>query len=133
VPPFLLPEAFILEMNFNDLEHFCEQLPGAKFDLKWGADRTYCIAEKMFAVFCCDSSAQGSKRLCLKVTPADFIALTDMHGIEPAPYLARYHWVSITENATLPQKELELLIKGSYDMVYSKLSKKKQQSLHSKI
>lgn len=121
----------MVSMQLNHLEHFCEQLAGAKFDLKWGADRTYCIAEKMFAVFCSDSNHESSKRLCLKVSPADFIALTDMHGIEPAPYLARYHWISITENTTLAQKELELLIKGSYDMVYSKLSKKKQQALHS--
>lgn len=41
--------------------------------------------------------------------------------------------VTLTLRATLPQKELELLIKGSYDMVYSKFSKKKQLSLHSKI
>lgn len=113
----------------HSLENFCHRLPEAQFDLKWGDDRTYCIAGKMFAVFCTDSRADnGMTRLCIKVSPADFLALTDRDGILPAPYLARYHWISI-EDRVLSQKELETLIQGSYDMVLSKLSKKKQQEL----
>lgn len=115
---------------FEKLETYCSQLPGAAFDLKWDNDRTYCIAEKMFTVFC-PNEKEGPevKRVCFKVTPADFLALTDREDIKPAPYLARYHWVSVESEDTLSQKELEDLIKGSYDMVFSKLSKKKQHSI----
>lgn len=115
---------------FSQLEQFCSNLQGAQFDLKWDSERTYCIAEKMFVVFCPDNKQSNDiKRVCFKVSPADFVALTDMEGIIPAPYLARYHWVSVESEKALSQKELEQLVKGSYDMVFSKLTKKKQQAI----
>ena len=115
---------------FKTLEQFCSKLPGAEFDLKWDSERTYCIADKMFVVFCPDTkSSDDIKHVCFKVSPADFLALTGRSGIAPAPYLARYHWVSVGADNALTQKELETLIKGSYDMVFSKLTKKKQQAI----
>ena len=112
----------------KNLEHYCSQLPGATFDLKWGNDRTYCVAEKMFAVFCSDKTSESTK-LSIKVSPADFLALTELDGVEPAPYLARHHWIAIDSQAALSESELENLVQGSYDNVFSKLSKKKQQAI----
>ncbi|RDX36038.1 hypothetical protein DZA50_05285 [Kangiella sp. HD9-110m-PIT-SAG07] len=118
---------------FKQLEQFCSSLKGAQFDLKWDSERTYCIAEKMFVVFCPKSSDhKGATSICFKVSPADFVALTDIEGIIPAPYLARYHWISVERESVLSPKQLEELVKGSYDMIFSKLTKKKQQAILNK-
>ncbi len=52
-----------------------------------------------------------------------------MDGIIPAPYTARYHWVSVQKSGGLRKSELENLIKHSYEMVYSKLPKKLKTKL----
>ena len=115
---------------FKSLEQFCSELQGAEFDLKWESERTYCIADKMFVVFCPDSkSSNDVKRVCFKVSSADFIALTDRPGIVPAPEGARYRWIAVETERALSKSELETLIKGFDDMVFSKLTKKKQQAI----
>ena len=115
---------------FSQLETFCSKLPASQFDLKWGNDRTYCIADKLFVVFCPgNKDSDDVQSVCFKVSPADFLALTDLEGVVPAPYLARYHWVSVVDEEVLSQQELELLVKGSYDTVFSKLTKQKQQAI----
>ncbi|WP_345291941.1 MmcQ/YjbR family DNA-binding protein [Kangiella marina] len=122
---------------FAHLEQFSSNLKGAEFDLKWETERTYCVAGKMFVVFYSDSKDSSKDngsmdRASFKVTPADFMALTDRDGIIPAPYLARYHWVSVESCDALTQQEFEQLIQQSYDMVFSKLTKKKQQEILNK-
>ena len=47
----------------------------------------------------------------------------------PAPYAARYHWVSVQKPGALKQAEIKRLIKDSYEMVKGKLSKKTQSLL----
>jgi predicted DNA-binding protein (MmcQ/YjbR family) len=54
----------------------------------------------------------------------EFDAITSIDGIRPAPYAARFHWVSIDDPKALPEDEALGLIRGSYDLVKAKLSKK---------
>lgn len=82
---------------------------------------------KMFAVTPSDGSEGG--RLSFKVTDDRFLELTDQAGIVPAPYMARAHWISITEPRRFATAELEAFILDAYVWVRAKLTKKLQAEL----
>lgn len=64
-----------------------------------------------------------------KCTPEEFDELTDIDGIEQAPYFAKRHWVRVGDLAALSADELERHIRRSYDLVVAKLPKKTQATL----
>lgn len=102
-------------------------LPGATEDIKWEADRVFSVGAKMFAVF---HPAKGRPTQCsFKVEDERFLELTGLPGIQPAPYLARAHWVLVTADCPLPASELQALLKRSHALVAGKLTKKLQKEL----
>ncbi len=106
------------------LKH-CLTFPHVTQDLKWGHVIACCIHKKMFAVFSIDE--QGKLKQCgFKADPARFLELTDRPGIEPAPYLARWKWVTVTNNQALSDAEAKGLLKMAYDTIVSKLPKRVQ-------
>ena len=109
------------------LEALCGHWPGVTRDIKWGADLVLSVGGKMFAVTPSDGSEGG--RLSFKVADERLLELTDQPGIIPAPYMARAHWISITEPQRFATAELEAFILGSYALVRAKLTKKLQTEL----
>ena len=65
----------------------------------------------------------GEYVLSFKCSPDDFAELTERPGIKPAPYLARAQWVALAKETTMPRRELEGLLRKSYDLVVAKLPK----------
>lgn len=104
----------------------CRSLPHVTEDVKWGADLCFSIGGKMFAVFGNESTAAT---FSCKVPEDDFGALTGLDGIEPAAYVARYHWVSVKDPKALPASEATALLSGSYDLVRAKLPRSVQATL----
>ncbi|MCA1589419.1 MAG: MmcQ/YjbR family DNA-binding protein [Acidobacteria bacterium] len=115
-------------MNTEQLRKFCLSLPHATEDVKWGNDLCFCVGKKMFAVTGLDSS---DGQVSFKCTPDKFAELTEIDGIIPAPYVARYHWVAIQKPNALADGELQDLISNSYKMVFDKLSPKVKKGLQS--
>ena len=76
----------------------------------------------MFAVIGLD--AGPASQFSFKCTPEEFAELTELDGIIPAPYAARYHWVAVQKPGALKQVEIRRLIRDSYEMVKAKLPKK---------
>ena len=113
-------------MNTENLREFCLSLPHATEDVKWGADLTFCIGKKMFAVTGLDSPDFS---VSFKCTPEKFAELVEKDGIMPAHYVARYHWVTVQKADALKSDELKDLIKNSYRMVLEKLPKALQKQL----
>ena len=68
-------------------------------------------------------------RIVYKCTPEKFAELVEIEGIIPAPYMARNHWVAMTNMDALRQPEIKELIQSSYQLVFEKLPKKKQAEL----
>ena len=66
----------------------------------------------------------ADQRFSFKCTPEKFAELVEREGIIPAPYVARYHWVSIEDPKELDRKELQELIANSYKLVFDKLPAK---------
>jgi predicted DNA-binding protein (MmcQ/YjbR family) len=64
-------------------------------------------------------------RITLKVTPEAFHDLCEIEGIAPAAYVGRYNFVTLANPNVLPTRELEDLIRQSYELVEAKAPKKK--------
>ena len=106
-------------MNIEELRIFCLSLPHATEDVKWGKDLCFCVADKMF----CVTGLDGEFEISVKTTPSVFEQLIERKGVSPAPYVARYHWISINPDLATSDDELKNLIKDSYELVRSKIPK----------
>ena len=109
-------------MNIEKLREYCLSFPNVTEEVLWGNDLVFKIGGKMFTVIGLGDDV--THRMSFKCTPEEFAELVEREGIDPAPYVARYHWVALVRVNVLPQAELKRLIKDSYEMVKAKLPKK---------
>jgi predicted DNA-binding protein (MmcQ/YjbR family) len=110
-------------MSIDAARTFCRGLPGVTEDIKWGSDLVFSVGGKMFAVV----NTERPHTLSFKCTPEMFAELTERDGIIPAPYLARAMWVQErTVGDVLERREMDDLIKASYELVISTLPKSKR-------
>ena len=110
-------------MNIETLRQICRSLPAVTEDVKWGSDLCFSVGKKMFAVV----NLEPPHQVAFKCTPESFGELVERAGIIPAPYMARNMWVQEQElGGTLDRRELEALVKTSYELVVAKLPKSKQ-------
>jgi predicted DNA-binding protein (MmcQ/YjbR family) len=110
-------------MIVDGLRAICRAFPGVTEDVKWGQDLCFCVGAKMFVVVNLDPPHQMS----FKCAPDTFAALIEREGIIPAPYLARAMWVQETElGSVLERRELEPLLRSSYELVVATLPKSKR-------
>ncbi len=100
----------------------CRALPGATEDVKWGSDLAFSVGGKMFTVVCLDPP----HTVAFKCTPDTFAELVERDGIIPAPYLARAMWVQERASDIIDRRELETLIRASYEMVLNSLPRSKR-------
>ena len=114
-------------MSLEKIREYCLSLPHATEEVLWQKDLVFKIGGKMFAVIGLD--AGPASQFSFKCTPEEFAELTELDGIIPAPYAARYHWVAVQKPGALKQAEIKRLIKDSYEMVKGKLPKKTQAHL----
>ena len=112
-------------MNLESIRAFCKKLPFVTEDIKWGNDLCFCIGSKMF----CVAGLQTPTSVSFKVKDEEFDEMSSRTGIEPAPYVARYKWVLVTDLNQLTKKEWEFYIRQSYELVKSKLPKRILQGL----
>jgi predicted DNA-binding protein (MmcQ/YjbR family) len=112
-------------MTIETVQLICRALPRVTEDVKWGHDLCFCVAGKMFTVV----SLEAPHSIAFKCTPETFGELVERPGIIPAPYMARNMWVMEQElGETLARRELEPLIKASYELVVAKLPKSRRPS-----
>ena len=109
-------------MTIDTVRKICRALPESTEDIKWGSDLVFSVGAKMFTVACLDPP----HTVAFKCTPEAFAELIERDGIIPAPYLARAMWVQDTGVGNrLDRRELEQLIRASYELVKAKLPKKR--------
>jgi predicted DNA-binding protein (MmcQ/YjbR family) len=101
-------------MNVDDIRAYCLAFPSATENLQWGDDLCFKIGGKIFATVGLTAVPQ---KLCFKCTPETFAELIEREDIRPAPYVGRYKWVMLDRLDALSGRELERLIRQSYDMV----------------
>jgi predicted DNA-binding protein (MmcQ/YjbR family) len=108
------------------IRELCLSFPNATEQVTWGADLTFRISGKIFAVTVLEPARVW---LSFKCSAENFAELTERAGIIPAPYLARAQWVALETKEALQKEELAGLLRESYDLVFAKLPKKTQQAL----
>jgi predicted DNA-binding protein (MmcQ/YjbR family) len=113
-------------MNLDWVRAQCMAFPGATENVQWGNDLVFKVGGRMFAVACLEAAEY---RLSFKVTEEEFAELTEQEGIAPAPYMARAKWVALERFDILPRAELERLLRGSYEMVLAKLTRKEREKV----
>lgn len=109
---------------------FCLSLPHTTEDVQWEHDLLFRIAGKIYCVANLEPGLSLTK-LAFKCTPETFAELVEVEGIIPAPYMARNHWVAITDLNALRQDEIKEFVRGSYFLVCERLPKKTQAALAS--
>jgi predicted DNA-binding protein (MmcQ/YjbR family) len=114
-------------MDVEWVRQFCLSLPHTTESLQWGNDLVFKIAGKMYAVAALDP---GEYWLSFKCSAEDFAALTERPGIDPAPYLARAHWVALVNEDALPRAATKNQLRTGYDLVLAKLPKKIRQAMN---
>lgn len=114
-------------MSPADFHAFALSLPGASFDVKWGADRVYSVGGKMFAV--AGHEGDAAPRYAFKASDVGFEALVAQGIAVPAPYMARAKWVQLTAHDVLPDDELGALVANAHALVAAKLTRKARAEL----
>ena len=113
-------------MAIEWVRKLCKSLPHTTEEVLWGGDLVFKIGGKMFAAMPIEPAPVC---LSLRVTGEEFAELCEREGVIPAPYLARYSWISLEREDAIPVAELKRLVRQSYDLVRAKLPKKVQAQL----
>jgi predicted DNA-binding protein (MmcQ/YjbR family) len=102
-------------------------LPGATYDVKWGADRVYSVGGKMFAVG--GHTGDPAPKYAFKASDASFDMLVAEGVAIPAPYMARAKWVQLTAHDVLPDDQLRKYLAVAHELTAAKLTKKARAEL----
>jgi predicted DNA-binding protein (MmcQ/YjbR family) len=102
-------------------------LPGATFDIKWGADRIYSVGGKMFAS--AGAETDPAPKYAFKASDLAFQMLVDQGLAKPAPYLARAKWVQLVAADALSDGDLKAYVTEAHRIVAGKLAKTVQAKL----
>jgi len=105
------------------IRKLCLSLPDATENIQWDDDLCFKVRGKLFTIV--DLSQGNLAPVCLKCTPEKFDELLEIEGISQAPYVGRYKWILLGNSNVLLSRELEALIRQSYDLVVAKAPKKK--------
>lgn len=115
-----------MHADIDWVRELCLSFPHATEQVTWGADLTFRISGKIFAVAVLEPAKVW---LSFKCSAENFAELTERDGVIPAPYLARAQWVALERKEALQKEELAPLLREAYDLVFAKLPKKTQQAL----
>ena len=115
-------------MKGEFIRNICLDFPDVKEDIKWGHDLCFLINDKMF----CVTGIEGDFGVSLKVKDSEFDELISREGIIPAPYLARYKWIYVSNPTCFTAKEWNHYLKQSYDLINSKAGKGKKKIIKKK-
>ena len=108
-------------MDIITIREYCNSLPCVTEDIKWKNDLCFMVDSKMFCVL----TLNYPLKISFKVTDDEFNELTELHGIIPAPYGARFNWIQVNNLTIFNKEKWEFYIKSSYSLVLNKTTLKK--------
>ncbi len=124
-------------MNLEQLSEYCCTLPSvstAEIAAPGNIFR-FKVDKQTFAYYKTSEPQLG--RFSLRVDADRFWELTDQQNtpypIQPARYMARFHWITIIDVTTIPEHWLQDWLLGSYHQAVSRLSKKRQRELSDQL
>lgn len=116
-------------MDVAAVKEHCSRCPGAISKLYGPPSNVlvYYVGSRKFAYF--KTSEPERWRFSICTTPERFLELTDVPGIKPARYMARFRWVTIVDVGMVPADYLQELIAWSYAKALSSLSARRQSAI----
>jgi len=113
-------------MDVAAVKEHCSQYPGTSSKLFGPPSNVlvHYVGGKKFAYF--KTSEPEKWRFSICTTSERFLELTDVPGIKPARYLARFRWVTIVDVGTVPADYLRELIAWSYTKARSRPAKRQK-------
>ena len=116
-------------MDVAAVKEHCSRYPGASSKLYGPPSNilVYYVGSRKFAYFKTSEPEQWRFSIC--ASAERFLELTDVPGIKPARYMARFRWVSIVDVGRVPADYLEELITWSYSKALSGLSQRQQAAI----
>jgi predicted DNA-binding protein (MmcQ/YjbR family) len=114
-------------MHEAALRKLASAWPAVDAGIKWEHDLVFTVDGRMFCALCVRGADKG--KLSFKVEGERFLEFTDRPGFRPAPYLARAQWVTLDDPKAVGKEELRALVRRAYELVFAKLSKKRQREL----
>lgn len=107
-------------MDVETAKEFCSGYPGACSKLYGPPSNVlvYYVGGKKFAYF--KTSEPEQWRFSFRTSVERFLELTDVPGFKPARYLAKFHWVTVVNVASVPDAELRELITASYQQALAR-------------
>lgn len=113
-------------MTIETLSELCKSLPSVETDIKWEHHLCFTIGTKIFLMISLDEIPSACS---FKVSDEEFETITELPGVIPAPYMARNKWVKVDDLTRFSVTDWQKFVKDSFELVSSKLSKKKQIEL----
>lgn len=116
-------------MDVAAVQQYCSRLPGTS-SKHYGPPSNvlvYYVGGRKFAYF--KTSEPERWRFSLCTSPDRFLELTDVPGIRPARYLARFRWVTVVAVDAMPADYLRELITWSYAKALAGLSMRRRAAL----
>ena len=110
-------------MDVADVKELCDSYPGASSKLFGPPSNVlvYYSGGRKFAYF--KTSEPEQWRFSIRTSPERFLELTDVPGIKPARYMAKFHWVKIVNVKAVPADYLQELIACSYTKAVTRTRK----------
>jgi predicted DNA-binding protein (MmcQ/YjbR family) len=116
-------------MDVAAVKEHCSRYPGVSSRLYGPPSNVlvYYVGGRKFAYFKISEPEQWRFSIC--TPPERFLELTDVPGIKPARYMARFRWITIVKVGAVPTAYLQELIAWSYTKALSGLSKRQQSAI----
>ena len=116
-------------MDVAAVKEHCSRYAGASSKLYGPPSNVlvYYVGGRKFAYF--KTSEPERWRFSLCTPPERFLELTDVPGIKPARYMARFRWVTIVDVGAVPADYLRELIAWSYAKALAGLSARRRSAI----
>lgn len=122
------------------IDRYLVEKTGTEKDFKkeWQWER-YMVGGKMYAATCCPSEVYAAEYanhplLTLKCDPIESGFLREKYSdILPGFYTDKRNWISIKLDGAVSKEIIEHLCDASYELVFSKLTKKMQREIKGEI
>ena len=113
-------------MNLEELRKYCLQKKGASIDFPFDdVTMVIKIGEKMFILIAID---KDPLRINLKCDPYIAEGLRERYNaVTPGYYMNKKHWNTVILDNTIPDDIIKEMIDDSYELVFSKLTKKNKE------
>ncbi len=115
-------------MDFEDIRERCLGMPGVTEGFPFGEDvLVFKVAGKMFLL---TNLATDPVSFNAKCDPERAVELREEYtGVNPGYHMNKQHWNTVSFDGSVTDELAEELIEHSYDLVFSKLTKKAQREI----